>query len=208
MPSKEWFYGFKNRNPAVVTRTHEPLSESRSKLMNKTVISNYFKDLGKILGDLNLMYAPDRIWNMNEKNVRLDTEQVSNSRESVTIVVTVNAADKRLQPAIIVKVAWESAVNEVNIKSGFHATGIYPFNPSIIGDDKFKPSLPFDKPIEEEHQVPDHLLDDPLFAIDQSMLASDTEKENLLLSDSANVSNTNTEQDNLLISDSENYNGR
>jgi hypothetical protein len=37
--------------------------------------------------------------------------------------------------------AWDKAAKPANIKAGFHATGIYPFNPSIIPDKEFAPSL-------------------------------------------------------------------
>ena len=36
--------------------------------------------------------------------------------------------------------AWDKAATPANIK-GFRATGIYPFNPSIIPDEAFVPSL-------------------------------------------------------------------
>ena len=37
--------------------------------------------------------------------------------------------------------AWDKAATPANIKAGFRATGIYPFNPSIIPDEAFAPSL-------------------------------------------------------------------
>ena len=33
--------------------------------------------------------------------------------------------------------AWDKVAKPANIKAGFHATGIYPFNPSIIPDEEF-----------------------------------------------------------------------
>ena len=37
--------------------------------------------------------------------------------------------------------AWDKAATPANIKEGFHATGVYPFNPSVIPDRAFAPSL-------------------------------------------------------------------
>jgi hypothetical protein len=37
--------------------------------------------------------------------------------------------------------AWDKAATPVNIKAGFRATGIYPFNPSIILHEAFAPSI-------------------------------------------------------------------
>jgi len=50
--------------------------------------------------------------------------------------------------------AWDKAAKPANIKAGFHATGIYPFNPSIIPDEDFGPSLVTQN---EDAQVP-HLV--------------------------------------------------
>jgi len=36
---------------------------------------------------------------------------------------------------------WDKADTPANIKAGFRATGIYPFNPSIIPDEAIAPSL-------------------------------------------------------------------
>jgi hypothetical protein len=37
--------------------------------------------------------------------------------------------------------AWDKAAKPANIKAEFHATGIYPFNTSVIADKEFAPSL-------------------------------------------------------------------
>jgi len=37
--------------------------------------------------------------------------------------------------------AWDKAATPANIKAGFFATGIHPFNPSISPDEAFAPSL-------------------------------------------------------------------
>jgi hypothetical protein len=36
--------------------------------------------------------------------------------------------------------AWNKGAKPANIKAEFHATGISPFNPSIIPDEEFAPS--------------------------------------------------------------------
>ncbi|XP_045169801.2 uncharacterized protein LOC123532438 [Mercenaria mercenaria] len=47
------------------------------------------------------------------------------------------------------KVAWDSAVVQANIKSGFRACGIFPFNRNAIPDSAFAPSEPTNVPIPE-----------------------------------------------------------
>ena len=55
-----------------------------------------------------------------------------------------HSTDHKLTKQIFGKIfteAWDEAATPANIKAGICATGIYPFNPSIIPDRAFAPSL-------------------------------------------------------------------
>jgi len=55
-----------------------------------------------------------------------------------------HSTDRTLTKQIFGKIfteAWNKAATPANIKAGFHATGIYPFNPSTVSDEAFAPSI-------------------------------------------------------------------
>ena len=69
---KDWWAGFKARHPELSLRKPEALSTSRSWLMNQITISRYFSDVGDILARLNIIGTPERVWNADEVNKRLE----------------------------------------------------------------------------------------------------------------------------------------
>jgi hypothetical protein len=65
IPGDDWWRGFKNRHSEMVFRKPENLSTSRSRMLNRVVVTKYFDDLGKIITENNLKGT--QIWNMDEK---------------------------------------------------------------------------------------------------------------------------------------------
>nr|XP_011443131.2 jerky protein homolog [Crassostrea gigas] len=57
-----------------------------------------------------------------------------------------NSVNKWSFPGLLA-VAWETAVNSTNIRSGFRACGIYPFNPNAVSPLMMRPSKPSDIPL-------------------------------------------------------------
>ncbi|CAC5399777.1 unnamed protein product [Mytilus coruscus] len=57
-----------------------------------------------------------------------------------------NDINKQTWPRVF-KTAWEAALTDDNIKNGFLACGIFPFDASVIPDSAFLPSDPFDVPL-------------------------------------------------------------
>ncbi|CAG2196481.1 unnamed protein product [Mytilus edulis] len=57
-----------------------------------------------------------------------------------------NYINKQTWPRVF-KTAWEAALTVDNIKNGFLACGIFPFDASVIPDSAFLPSDPFDVPL-------------------------------------------------------------
>ena len=57
----------------MVLRKPEKHSTSRSRMLNRVVVTKYFDDLGKIITDENLKGA--QIWNMDETGINLSTNQ-------------------------------------------------------------------------------------------------------------------------------------
>ena len=115
---KDWFEGFKKRHPELVMRKPEPLSTSRSRLMNTHVTNRYFEDLSKTLTDLGLAHKPKCIWNMDEtsvsfehtpmkvvarKGVRALPGRVADSKQTQTVLACVNAAGKAMPPMVVAK---------------------------------------------------------------------------------------------------------
>ena len=118
MPGRDWYYGFRRRHTQLTVRKPEKVNNSRRRLVNKIVVENYFKDLISSLEKLNLSDQPHKIWNMDEKNLRLEHKpsevlakrdrrgvpgRTGDCRESVTVIATVNALGARLPPVVIVK---------------------------------------------------------------------------------------------------------
>ena len=116
IPSDDWWRGFRARHPEVSLRKAEALSTTRSRMMNRTVVSNYFSDLIRIISENEL--SPDVIWNSDEtgkqfehkpttvvarKGARAVPGRTGNSRENVTILACVNAQGTSLPPMCIVK---------------------------------------------------------------------------------------------------------
>ena len=52
--------------------------------------------------------------------------------------------------------AWANALTPANVKAGFKATGIYPFDPSAIPDEAYKPSELFSAPSNEKVGLKHH----------------------------------------------------
>lgn len=59
-----------------------------------------------------------------------------------------NDINKQTWPRVF-KAAWEASLTVDNIKTGFLATGIFPFNPAVIPESAFLASDPFDAPLPE-----------------------------------------------------------
>jgi hypothetical protein len=133
VPGQAWLDGFFARNNELVLRKPEKLSNIRARNLNPITLQKYFADLGTILTDLNLKNASNRIWNMDETGIPMEHSpsnvcirkgtrsipgRVSNSRESVTIVVCVNASGGTMPSQIIVKGKTEKALNGFNKAEG------------------------------------------------------------------------------------------
>ncbi|CAC5359286.1 unnamed protein product [Mytilus coruscus] len=116
-PSKDWWYGFKGRNPTVTIRSPEKRTSIRARALNSVKVGEYFLDLKKEMNRLGLNDKPELVWNMDEKSVPLEHTsskvvaakssrtipgRVSNTRERNTIVGCINARGDRLPPLIIV----------------------------------------------------------------------------------------------------------
>ena len=128
VPGIDWFAGLKRRNPDLVLRSPEPLSDVRCKALNPTVVGQYFVELGRIMSSLDLHQHPEKIWNMDETGSRLDhkptkvcarkgsnvVSRVGNSRDSVSVLVSVNAVGRAMPSMVIVKGCSPRAIQAYN----------------------------------------------------------------------------------------------
>ena len=116
IPGNDWWRGFQSRHPEVTLRKPEKLNTSRSRMMNRVVVSNYFIELCQIISDNNLQ--SDAIWNSDETGKGFEHNpsnvvarkratnipgRTGNSRENITILACVNANGKKLPPLCVVK---------------------------------------------------------------------------------------------------------
>jgi len=78
-------------------------------------------------------------------NLSLDHLSITGkTSQSAVILFYSHSTERTLTKQIFGKIfteAWDNAATPANIIAGFRATGIYPFNPSIISDEAFAPSL-------------------------------------------------------------------
>jgi hypothetical protein len=117
-PGKDWLYGFMQRHPDVTLRQPVPLTTVRARILNKEVTSNYLSALGNTLEEANLKESPYQILNMDEKSINLTHKpskvlaakgqrnvpcRIGNNRETVSVLVAVNAAGKDIRPMFVVK---------------------------------------------------------------------------------------------------------
>jgi hypothetical protein len=129
-PGKGWVAGLKRRHPDLVSRKPEATATHRMSIANDKVDS-YFAILESSLDELSLTTTPMQIWNMDETNFRLEHSpqsvyakkgakavpaRTSNSRESITVLVCVNAGGGTIPPQIIVKGKTHRSLRSWNIQ--------------------------------------------------------------------------------------------
>ncbi|CAG2187086.1 unnamed protein product [Mytilus edulis] len=113
IPGNDWWRGFKSE---VTLRKPEKLNTSRSRMMNRLVVSNSFVEIGQVITENNLQ--SDVIWNADEtgkgfehnpfnvvarKGAKNIPGRTGNSRENITILAYVNAQGEKLPPLCVVK---------------------------------------------------------------------------------------------------------
>lgn len=133
VPGRDWFDGFRKRNPDIVFRSPTPLNNVRARMLNPEVTKKYFAGLEKTLTELNLMDKPKQIWNIDETNVSLTHKpsrilaevgqknvpgRVGNCRDGVTALACINASGCDIPPLVIVKGLTEKAVHAYNVREG------------------------------------------------------------------------------------------
>lgn len=118
IPGKFWWEGFKQRHPEVTLRTPEALSTCRARCMNSVVVGRYFMELESIMRENGLMGKPHLIWNADESGVQFCHRpvkvcarvgsrnvpgRVGTSRDSVTMMCSINASGTVMPPLFITK---------------------------------------------------------------------------------------------------------
>jgi len=114
----------------MTIRKPEKLGNSRSRMLNTTVVSKYMADLGKILTDLNLHDKPNRIWNCDEtgkqfqhtpikgisqKGAKNVVSRVSENRTNIIIMACVNGAGEKMVSMVIVKGKTSASLHGLNV---------------------------------------------------------------------------------------------
>ena len=132
IPGYDWFLGLKKRHPDLSLRRPEKLSSCRSKMLNKDVMDKYFSELEKVMNELDLLYKPHLIWNADESRFQMEHKPVnvvaskgvhsvpskaSSSRESVSVLVTCNAAGRTMSPMLVVKGKTRKCLQSWDVES-------------------------------------------------------------------------------------------
>ncbi|CAH4026755.1 unnamed protein product [Pieris brassicae] len=89
MIRRDWLGGFLKRH-SNNSRRKAQMNQTRAQKLNKTVVTDYFNKLKKIMQDNDVMNKPKRIFNIDEKGCRLTTKRVylaaPDHGENVTVV--------------------------------------------------------------------------------------------------------------------------
>ena len=132
-PGNDWLLGFMKRHPELALRQPVPLTIIRARMLNPTVTNKYFDDLAQVIQVNGLAEHPARIWNMDEKNIKLTHKpskvlaakgernvpsRVGNCRETVSVLAAINAAGNKIPPMIIVKGKTQKSLNAYNVQDG------------------------------------------------------------------------------------------
>jgi len=106
-PSSGWWHGFKKRHPTIALRKPEATAGVRIKALEPVTTGEYFTATIKLMVTLNIHFKPHCIWHCDETCLQLVHQptlvvarkgtkhlpgRVANSRESFTVLTTVNAA--------------------------------------------------------------------------------------------------------------------
>ena len=78
-PVLDWYAGFRKRYPDLALRKPEKLSTSGSRMLNPTVVGNYFTALGDVMEKLNLLHKPAQIWNADESGFQFEHSPVKST---------------------------------------------------------------------------------------------------------------------------------
>lgn len=113
--SLRWLYKFLNRFPELSVKKPRSLEAARARSATRQAITNYFKELNKILVDNNLLKRPEAIYNVDEKGLltnhkppKIVTGAVykaqavtSGKSQTVTVIGGVNAMGNQVPPFFI-----------------------------------------------------------------------------------------------------------
>ena len=113
---KDWFAGFRKRNPDIVIRNPMKIGTNRAKSMSREIVSKFFATLKDL--EFKVDNCPEKIWNIDETSFQLEQKlisaptkkgakvvpgRVSCNRDNITVVACGSAGGKLLPPLIIIK---------------------------------------------------------------------------------------------------------
>ena len=114
--SSFWFYAFLKRWPDIKIVKPQKLQMYRAKSASKETIDKYFRELGQVLRQNNLMEAPERIYNIDETGISMEhappkivcssttnPQAITSPRQSnVTIIAGANAIGNSIPPFYVI----------------------------------------------------------------------------------------------------------
>ncbi len=135
-PGREWFRRLQNRHPELVLRRPEPTAMvclRALNMLNPIVVSNYFQELGQVMAVLGLEAKPHTIWNADETGFQLQHKppvvwarkgvkslpgRTATSKDSISVLVCINARGDRMPPMIVVKGKTSKSLNAWGVSAG------------------------------------------------------------------------------------------
>ena len=83
---KDWWVGVKRRHPEITLRKPKKLSTVRARMLNPSVVDNYFKDLEKVISELGI--NGNEIWNCDETGLNFEhtPPKIVTERGSTSVV--------------------------------------------------------------------------------------------------------------------------
>ncbi|KAL8578093.1 hypothetical protein ACOMHN_055413 [Nucella lapillus] len=117
IPGQDYWLGLRRRFSSEVTlRMPEALQQSRMRMINREVVTQYFSELGELMSQLNV--KAQNIWNCDEtglqfqhrpskimaaKGARMASARAANDKQSLTIMATISAAGEAMPPMLVAK---------------------------------------------------------------------------------------------------------
>lgn len=118
VPGDDYWRCVKARRPDLVIRSPEGCNTNRMRGMNEEVVNKYFDDLMYIMTSLGLQEKPECIWNADETGMQFSPipskvlakrgsrellARTNNTKDSITLMVTINAKGQAMPPLCVTK---------------------------------------------------------------------------------------------------------
>lgn len=130
VPGKAWWNGLERRHSEIAIRRPEKLGTVKARMLNREVVNTYVSTLKTTMDKLQLHDKPNLVWNCDESGKQLEHTPVkvtagkgsksvvmktANSRSTISILASVNAAGQSIPPMLEVKGKPQNSIYGYNV---------------------------------------------------------------------------------------------